>query len=122
LVKSKIPYVITTMISEFNKTQTLSVNEDPDFFYKCFQSTCTCLHEGKIAPCYAPFTTKYFNSEFDTELPTDEGIDLYDENLSAEYINMKLLLPLERCSYCVSGRSYKWEVAGRNTTLDDWIE
>lgn len=122
LVEKKIPYVITTMIEEFNKTQILDENPDPDFFYHCFQSTCTCLHQGKIAPCYAPFTTKYFNKEFGTDLITDEGIDLYDENLNAQMINTSLLIPLERCKNCIEGKGYPWEIAGRNTTLSDWIE
>lgn len=122
LVESKVPYVITDMIERFNKTQSLSQNEDPDFFYHCFQSTCTCLHEGKVAPCYAPFTTKYFNAAFDTDLPTDEGIDLYDEELTTQMLNMRLLIPLERCAYCIAGKAYTWEVLGRNSTLEDWIE
>ncbi|MCR5256306.1 MAG: radical SAM protein [Acetatifactor sp.] len=121
LVDEKIPFTITDMIPEFNKTQTLKPNGDPDFFYHCFQAGCTCLHDGKIAPCYAPFTTKYFNEKYGKSLPTDEGIDLYSDELTVEKIKLSLLVPMARCSFCIAGEPHKWEIVGKNSTLEDWV-
>ena len=116
-----VPYTITAQITEFNQTQTLAPRADGEFFYQCFQATCTCLHQGKLAPCYAPFTTKYFNRAFQQELPVDEGIDLYAEELSAPMIKAGLLLPMERCRYCIDGAARPWEIVGKHSSLEDWV-
>ncbi len=110
------------MITEFNKTQTLTPQADEDFFYSCFQASCTCLHEGRVAPCYAPFTTKYFNQAFGQELPMGEGVDLYDEPLNTAMLKAQLLIPMERCRYCVSGNACPWEIVGKHSALEDWVE
>lgn len=122
LYEQEIPYTITPMIAEFNKTQTLAPQADEDFFYSCFQASCTCLHEGKVAPCYAPFTTKYFNAAFGQELPVDEGVDLYDEELTFPVLKAGLLIPMQRCSYCTGGKACAWEIIGKNSVLEDWVE
>ena len=122
LYEQKIPYTITPMITEFNKTQTLTLQPDEDFFYSCFQASCTCIHGGKVAPCYAPFTTKYFNAAFGQELPVDEGIDLYDDTLKAPVLKARLLIPMQRCRYCTAGTSRPWEVVGKHSSLEDWVE
>lgn len=121
LYEKEIPYTITQMITEFNKTQTLTPQPDEDFFYRCFQASCTCLHEGKVAPCYAPFTTKYFNTSFGQELPIDEGVDLYDEELTAPILKANLLIPMQRCQYCIAGNACSWEIVGKHSVLEDWI-
>lgn len=121
LYEKEIPYTITSMIAEFNKTQTLTPQEDEDFFYRCFQASCTCLHKGRVAPCYAPFTTKYFNEAFGQELPVDEGVDLYDESLTTPVLKAELLIPMERCRYCVAGDACPWEIVGRHSALEDWV-
>lgn len=122
LYEQGIPYTITPMITEFNKTQTLKPQSEEDFFYRCFQATCTCLHEGKAAPCYAPFTTKYFNAAFGQSLPTNEGTDLYDESLTVPVLKASLLIPMQRCSYCTGGKACPWEIVGKNSVLEDWVE
>ncbi len=121
LVKNKLPFTMSEKIEIFNKTQILSQNPNPDFFYECFQATCTCIADGKIAPCFAPFTTKYFNEEFGEALPTDEGVDLYDEN--TDYLDIKafLLMPMKRCSFCYEGKACKWEIIGKNSKKEDWV-
>lgn len=121
LYEHEIPYTMTEMTEAFSKTQVLTPHDDEDFFYHCFQASCTCLQDGRLAPCYAPFTTKYFNAAFGTDLPTDEGVDLYDESLTLEQLKTALLLPMERCRYCVAGDFHPWEVIGKQSSLDDWI-
>lgn len=122
LYENGIPFTITSMITEFNKTQTLDPTQDEDFFYRCFQASCTCLHNGKVAPCYAPFTTKYFNTAFGKNLPTEEGVDLYDETLTSAVLKAELLIPMERCRYCVAGSSCPWEIVGKHSVQEDWTE
>lgn len=121
LYEKEIPYTITEMTSEFSKTQTLNPHTDEDFFYSCFQASCTCLQDGKLAPCYAPFTTKYFNEAFSKEIPTGEGIDLYDDTLTLTRLKTELLLPMQRCLYCISGNPQPWEIIGKHSVLEDWI-
>lgn len=121
LYEQGIPYTITEMTTEFSKTQVLTPHTDEDFFYRCFQASCTCLQDGKLAPCYAPFTTKYFNTAFSKELPTDEGIDLYDDTLTLTRLKTELLLPMQRCFYCVAGSSQPWEIVGKHSVLEDWV-
>ncbi len=121
LYEKGIPYTITPMITEFNKIQTSEPDSDEEFFYRCFQATCTCLHEGKAAPCYAPFTTKYFNKAFGQTLPTDEGIDLYDPELTTPVLKARLLIPMERCGYCFEGKPCQWEILGKHSVLEDWV-
>lgn len=121
LVSKQVPFSVSTKVDRFNKTQSLENNNNPDFFYQCFQATCTCVHDGKLAPCYAPFTTKYFNEAFDMNLPVNEGIDLYSDELSLQELKLRLLVPMERCSYCVEGLSEQWSVIGKNSKVEDWV-
>jgi hypothetical protein len=103
------------------KTTTLKPNGNEDFFYSCFEATCNCIFDGKIAACYAPYTTKFFNKEFDQSLPEDEGIDLYDSENTTENIKLKLLYPMKRCDYCINGGEQDWERVTGPTTLSDWV-
>lgn len=121
LYEKQIPYTITEITTEFSKMQTLTPHSDDNFFYSCFQASCTCLQDGKLAPCYAPFTTKYFNAAFSQKLPVDEGIDLYDDTLTLTRLKTELLLPMQRCLYCVSGQPCPWEIVGKNSVLEDWV-
>ena len=121
LYEKGIAYSLSPLNSVFYKTQTLDRQEDEDFFYTCFQATCTCLQDGKLAPCYAPFTTKYFNQAFGTDLPVGEGVDLFDPELSLPLLKAKILLPLERCHYCYIGEPQPWQVLGKSSKIEDWI-
>ena len=121
LYEKGIAYSLSPLNSVFFKTQTLERQEEEDFFYSCFQATCTCLQDGKLAPCYAPFTTKYFNSEFHQNIPTDEGVDLFNPMLNLPLLKAKMLIPMERCHYCYNGTPYEWSVVGRNSCLEDWV-
>ena len=57
------------------------------------------------------------------ELPENEGIDLRQSaDMPLEDLKCSLLYPLERCKYCIEGKLYDWEVIGKNSKLEDWIE
>ena len=122
LVDQNIAYTISPLIDEFNKTQLDGPTGNKDFFYSCFQARCNCIYDGKLAPCFAPFMTKYFNEAFEKDYPVNEGIDLYDDENTTESIKLKLLYPLERCLYCTSGRMRPWEIVGKNSKLEDWVK
>lgn len=121
LVEKNIAFTMSPKMDKFMKTTTLKPNGNEDFFYSCFEATCNCIFEGKIAACYAPYTTKFFNKEFDKSLPEDEGIDLYNSENTTENIKLKLLYPMKRCDYCINGGEQDWERVTGPTTLSDWV-
>jgi hypothetical protein len=86
------------------------------------QAHCNNLYDGKIAACFLPFTTKYFNAEFAQNLPEDGALDLYEEAMSTERIQRHLFTPFERCRYC-SDHSVPvpWEVMQEPSVLSDWV-
>lgn len=121
LVDNNIGFTVSPKIDSFNKMQLLEPSNNEDFFYDCVMGTCTCLHEGKISPCYVAFMTKYFNKAFAQNLPEDEGIDLYDDSLTTEDLKLKLVYPLKRCLYCDAGSVEKWEIVGKKKNIEDWV-
>ena len=122
LLESKgINYGFSPLMEEFEMKQTTVKAETPDYFYSCYQSRCHNLYEGKIAACFLPFTTKYFNRYFNQNIPEDGAIDLYDENLTTESLKKALLKPFERCMYCKNPVKVKWEQIKKPSKLSDWI-
>lgn len=121
LYEKQIAYTLSPLNDKFYKTQTLLRQGDEDFFYSCFQASCTCLQDGMLAPCYAPFTTKYFNREFSQSIPEGEGVDLFDPELNLPILKAQMLIPMERCHYCYNGAPEEWSVVGRNSKLEDWV-
>ncbi len=106
----------------FTCKQTLKKHNQPlEIFMQCFQAHCNNLYEGKIASCFLPFTTKYFNSYFQKNLPEDGAIDLYDENLTTEILKERLLTPFERCCYCTRPVNVKWQTVKFPSVLSDWV-
>ena len=101
--------------------QTLRKTASPDYFYRCSQSRCHNLYDGKIAACFLPFTTKYFNEYFHQHLPEDGAIDLYTPGLTTEILKTKLMQPFERCYYCQDSISVDWEQIKNPSTLADWL-
>ena len=122
LKEKGVRYLITSVMNEFTVKQTLKRQENVDeIFSDCFQALCNNLYEGKIASCFLPFTTKYFNAYFDKHLPEDGAIDLYDKTLTTEKLKRKLMTPFERCRYCTAPVAIKWDFAKRPSVLSDWV-
>lgn len=122
LLGQRIPFGISHMYNEFTIKQTLNRHDHPqEIFLNCFQAHCHNLYEGKIAACFLPFTTKYFNRYFQKELPEDGAIDLYDASLTTEILHKKLLFPFERCRYCKPPVSVKWDQIRTPSVLSDWV-
>ncbi|MBR1396073.1 MAG: hypothetical protein IJ563_00875 [Selenomonadaceae bacterium] len=122
LNKKGVNYFITELNKIFSIKQTLNKHNQPqNAFLNCFQANCNNLYEGKIAACFLPFTTKYFNSYFDKNLPEDGAINLYDENLTTEILKYKLKQPFERCCYCTNPVDINWQSIKYPSVLSDWV-
>lgn len=120
LDEKQVSYGFSSLITTFTKKQTLE-KKDKNIFYSCYQAHCNNLYDGKVAACFLPFTTKYFNEYFGKELPEDGAIDLYDNNLSTEKLKARLLIPFERCAYCTEPVEIPWGMIGNPSVLGDWV-
>lgn len=121
LQHKNIPCSVSPLLQNFEMKQTLKKSSTPDYFYRCFQAQCNNLYEGKIAACFLPFTTKYFNQYFHKNLPEDGAIDLYLTDLTTEILKANLMRPFERCCYCKEAISVKWQQINKPSVLSDWI-
>ena len=120
LQEKRVQYGFTSLITKFTKKQTMTAG-DKNHFYKCYQAHCNNLYDGKIAACFLPFTTKYFNEYFRKDIPQDGAIDLYEEGMCTQLLKGRLLLPFERCAYCTNPVEIPWGMIGKKSELDDWI-
>lgn len=117
-------YVVSTVIDTFRKQQSLVPADDKELTQKythCYQKGCVNLYDGKLASCFLPFTTKYFNAYFDKNLPEDGAVDLYEEGLTIEKIMHRLSTPFERCRYCRKPVEQPWHVIHEPSILEDWV-
>ena len=123
LLQSKsVGFGIGPLAEQFTVKQTLRRHDHPwEMFLRCFQAHCRNLYEGKLAACFLPFTTKYFNEYFGKKLPEDGAIDLYDENLTTPQLKSRLLQPFERCRYCTPPVPIDWTTIKNPSVLSDWI-
>ena len=124
LKEKKTHYVVSPVIDKFRKQQSLTPGNDEETARKythCYQKGCVNLYDGKIASCFLPFTTKYFNEYFDKDLPEDGTIDLYEDGLTIEKIMHRLSTPFERCRYCTEPVELPWHVIHEPSILDDWV-
>lgn len=122
LEEKQVLHYISGKIKTFWRRQTLQRNNNPArMFALCGFSNCHNLCDGKIASCYQPFVTKYFNAYYGKNLPEDGALDLYEPDLTTEKLKAHLLTPFERCNYCTENVSLKWEVVTQPSPLSDWI-
>lgn len=106
----------------FTCKQTLKSYDQPrEIFLKCFQANCHNLYEGKIAACFLPFTTKYFNAYYGKDLPEDGALDLYDKTLTTAKLKAHLLTPFERCRYCTPPVTVEWRTIKNPSPITDWV-
>lgn len=122
LEEKDVKFHISPLNKNFTIKQTLKCHEHPrEIFLQCFQAHCHNLYDGKIAACFLPFTTKYFNSYYGKNLPEDGALDLYDENLTTEKLKAHLLMPFERCRYCTPPVDIAWSTIKNPSPITDWI-
>ena len=121
LEERHISCMVGPLMTKFEMKQTLKKDPTAGYFFQCFQAHCHNLYDGKLAACFLPFTTKYFNSYFKKKLQEDGAIDLYDETLTTEELKARLLRPFERCCYCKSAIQVDWEQISQPSVLSDWV-
>ncbi|MBQ7630072.1 MAG: radical SAM protein [Selenomonadaceae bacterium] len=121
LEEKRVMFGFTPLYRTFTIKQTLNPHDQPkEIFLQCLQATCHNLYEGKIASCFLPFTTKYFNAYYDKNLPEDGALDLYDPNLTTEKLKAHLLTPFERCRYCTTPVEIEWSTIKNPAPITDW--
>ena len=122
LEEKRVPLIVGDMVKNFTVKQTLKPHDYPkEIFLQCFQANCHNLYEGKIAACFLPFTTKYFNAYYGKNLPEDGALDLYDPTLTTEKLKAHLLTPFERCRYCTPPVAIEWTTIKNPSPITDWI-
>lgn len=121
LTEKRVKFGISQLATEFTIKQTLHRHDHAqEIFLQCVQANCHNLYEGKIAACFLPFTTKYFNAYYNKNLPEDGALDLYDENLTTEKLKAHLRTPFERCRYCTPPVAVKWDTVKLPSPITDW--
>ena len=121
LERKNVLFNIGGLAEEFTIKQTINQhNNGREIFLQCFQAHCHNIYEGKIAACFLPFTTKYFNEYYGKNLPEDGALDLYEDSLTTEKLKRFLLTPFERCRYCTTPVAVKWEPIKYPSPITDW--
>ncbi len=121
LTEKKVEFFVSPLTKTFTVKQTLNPhNEARKIFLKCFQASCRNLYDGKIAACFLPFTTKYFNAYYNKNLPEDGALDLYEKDLTTEKLKKFLSVPFERCRYCTAPVPIKWGTISQPSPITDW--
>ncbi len=122
LEEKGVQFKITRLNKTFTVKQTLKRHDFPkEIFLQCFQANCHNLYEGKIASCFLPFTTKYFNAYYGKNLPEDGALNLYDPTLTTEKLKAHLLTPFERCRYCTPPVEVEWSTIKNPSPITDWV-
>jgi len=123
LQEQNINYEKTPLIKEFTKKQVLKPhNSMKESFDNCCQSRCNNLYEGKVAACFLPFTTHYFNEYFDTDIPNSGALDLYTEGLSTRKVKEHLITPWDRCRYCDKEEPVNWSIVKHPSDISQWVK
>ena len=120
-IDNGIKFEISPVNTCFTKKQTLKPADNTDMYYRCFQAHCNNLYQGKMATCFLPFTTKFFNEQYNTDLPTDEATDIMNPDLTTEKLLMNLLSPIERCKYCTNPVDIQWDYIRDKEDLSNWL-
>ena len=122
LEEQRVKFFVYELNKTFTMKQTLNRHNHPrEIFLQCLQAHCHNLYEGKIAACFLPFTTKYFNAYYGKNLPEDGALDLYDPTLTTEKLKYHLLQPFERCRYCTPPVNVEWTTIKNPSPITDWV-
>ena len=122
LKEKRVSFFVSPLNKTFTMKQTLNRHDRAqEIFLQCLQAHCHNLYDGKIAACFLPFTTKYFNAYYGKNLPVDGALDLYDPNLTTEKLKAHLLKPFERCRYCTPPVTVEWSTIKNPSPITDWV-
>lgn len=123
LKKENANYKCTDLIEKFRKRMVLNPQDSASSnFQNCpVGSNCTCLYKGGISACPAPFVIRHFNSYFNTNINGDNDIlNIFQSDISKEYIFTFLKRPLNMCAYCTSPQEFNWEIKNI-PEIQDWV-
>lgn len=82
-------------------------------------SPCNFLKQGFIYPCAKAAGIKHFNNKFNTNRPSNEGINIHSK-ISASDIQTYLKTPIDLCKWCtIEYESFKWNTKA-DAELKDW--
>jgi hypothetical protein len=92
-----------------------------EMFNKCDGKICHNIRNGMIATCYMPFFIDHFNKKFNENLPNNDVLNIYDENITTQKIIDFLNTPNEICKYCLWPPIwFPWDKSYNPEKLD-WI-
>lgn len=124
LENNKIKFKFFISRSKFRKQLNITKNENVErTLSNCLARNSTTLLHGKLAKCPTSMYIERLNKKFNCKFPSNEYINIYDENINEKDIVDFLNNPIELCSYCTSQVvTYKWKANWKkNATLDDWV-
>lgn len=111
-------------VSRMNFTKRINLRGDSDktkIFYECDWHRCPNLRDGRLYTCsYAAFSYR-LKERYDIDIPTEQGIDLFDEKVTGKMINQILSEPIEFCKYCTVPVPVEWSNDYTKKCLEDWV-
>lgn len=112
-----------TPIFEFTTCFDLHSEEDYAKKRKECHAPCNNLYKGKITPCPIMMYVGRFNEYFNTALPEETPVDIYDANIDFKTLKKLLSKPMHICRYCNQSKTKDWErvSAGEKCKIDKWI-
>lgn len=91
-------------------------------YTNCYVNMCNMVHEGRIHRCAMSLFIKYFNNAFNTTIPLDPGIDIYnlayiDNIFLDKYFNS----PFATCAYCTFPNVRKFDWRPSSNEKSEWL-
>lgn len=110
LEERQVKYYVSPLVENFfDRNNFNGDSKIEESFSKCTSRGCHFLHNGKLAVCPRPFTFKRVeNSNIDNALLESDIINIYDSNMSGEYINERISKPANTCRYCYPQNKLKY--------------
>lgn len=96
----------------------LSPGNKDDHYKLCPASGCINLYRGKLYPCSFVSYVDFFNKEFNLQIPTCPGLDIY--NMKQEDVYNLANTPIEMCKYCDSKKKREFLWHKSNKDMHEW--
>lgn len=107
---------------EFKKVLNLSGDSDKEKIFKqCQFRKCTTLYNGVIGHCSLERYIYAFNKKYGTTLPENNGVNIYDPQITGWDIKNFLQTSSDMCCYCTEPISIDWSNGIENADINDWV-
>lgn len=112
----------TPPIRRFARRVNLDADSEPEWiFWNCNSRACNFLRDGTLSLCPVPVILEWLAGKYGFEVDTASGkLDLYDPDLTGEYIVDFVNRPNPVCRYCTDMELFDW-VGNAPQALEDWI-